>query len=181
MSDPTLDLDAIEARLNAATPGPWDSLMDSDTKAAARDWREVWGGPASVVVGDFYERRSGGETETVCGVRIRAANATLIANAPTDLRALVAEVRRLTDANARLTDLVRHQRGPLLDASLITDAEYADLAGISGSPARLEGYDALRGELERTKRALNVATRERDEARAAHLDLAVNNVASREW
>jgi len=65
----------------------------------------------------------------------------------------------------RLTDLVRHQRGDLHTANLITDAEYADLAGISGSPARLEGYDALRGELAITKRALNVAIRERDEAR----------------
>lgn len=75
----------------------------------------------------------------------------------------------------RLTDLVRHQRGALHTEGLLTDAEYADLAGLTGSPARLEGYDALLGELERTKRALNVAIGERGALQAirAYLDAVV--------
>lgn len=50
--------------------------------------------------------------------------------------------------NQRLHDLVRHQRGPLHDAELITDAEYAALAEDHGAVARLEGYDALRTSLD---------------------------------
>ena len=44
----------------------------------------------------------------------------------------------------RLHDLVRHQRGPLHDAELITDDEYAALAGDTGARARLETYDEVR-------------------------------------
>jgi hypothetical protein len=47
-------------------------------------------------------------------------------------------------ANQRLPDLVRHQRGALHEAGLITDAEYAALASDHGAVARLEGYDAAR-------------------------------------
>ena len=92
-----------------------------------------------------------------------------------DIEAILAEVRRLTDANARLTDLVRHQRGALHTEGLITDAEYAALAGMTGSPARLEGYDALRGELALQKRATNVAIGERGALQAirAYLDAVV--------
>lgn len=46
--------------------------------------------------------------------------------------------------DARLHDLVRHQRGALHEAGLITDAEYAALASDHGAVARLEGYDAAR-------------------------------------
>ena len=46
----------------------------------------------------------------------------------------------------RLRDLVRHQRGPLHDAELITDAEYAALAADHGAVARLTGYDEMRTE-----------------------------------
>ena len=103
-----------------------------------------------------------------CGEESRMVHRDHLANA-------LAEVRRLTDSNARLTDLVRHQRGDLHTEGLISDAEYAALAGLTGSPARLEGYDALRGELERTKRALNVAIGERDALQAirAYLDAVV--------
>lgn len=47
----------------------------------------------------------------------------------------------------RLFDLVRHQRGPLHDAELISDEEYAALAGDHGAVARLEGYDEMRAQL----------------------------------
>ena len=51
------------------------------------------------------------------------------------------------DEARRLRDLVRHQRGPLHDAELITDAEYAALAADAGAVARLRGYDEMRREL----------------------------------
>ena len=54
----------------------------------------------------------------------------------------------------RLHDLVRHQRGPLHDAGLITDAEYAALAGDHGAVTRLEGYDALGAECDSYRRTL---------------------------
>lgn len=137
-----LDIGAIEARLNAATPGPWTSEMDADKKATARDWREVWAGSNAVVVADGYERHSAGETETVYGVRIRAANAELIAHAPEDLRALLAEVRRL-----------RSERDPdgVLDESIAA----CDILGID----RTGDYDYLA--------TLRAVVRDRDEARAA--------------
>lgn len=52
----------------------------------------------------------------------------------------------------RLLDLVRHQRGELYDAGLITDAEYAALSAIGAESARrLETYDELREKLEATE------------------------------
>ena len=50
----------------------------------------------------------------------------------------------LCSERQRLHDLVRHQRGALYDAELITNEEYAALAEDHGAVARLEGYDALR-------------------------------------
>lgn len=43
----------------------------------------------------------------------------------------------------RQMDLIRHQRAELHEAGLITDAEYAELSGLSGSPERLMAYDAV--------------------------------------
>lgn len=56
----------------------------------------------------------------------------------------VSELERVTDEARRLRDLVRHQRGALHDAKLITDEEYAALAADHAAVARLEGYDAVR-------------------------------------
>lgn len=56
------------------------------------------------------------------------------------------EVEELRADRLRLRDLVRHQRGPLHDAGLLTDEEYASLAADSGAVARLETYDSLRKE-----------------------------------
>ncbi len=158
----SLDLDAIEARLKAATPGPWGWSAEDASMTSLTGPDELEQHVLSVTACAECTTR-----EARC-LGPREPDADLIAHAPTDLAALVAEVRRLQDDNTRLTDLVRYQRGDLHTASLITDAEYADLAGLTGSPARMEGYDALRGELERTKRARFDAERERDEARSRH-------------
>lgn len=88
MSGDALDLAAIEARANAATPGPWQ-----------RDERYVVGGE------DIPGSRPGGEViaqaqPTLSAWREyelsqRVANAEFIAHAREDVPALVAEVRRL--------------------------------------------------------------------------------------
>jgi hypothetical protein len=72
---PALDLDAIEARANAATPGPW-----------VQSQRDMWmvyrdgGGTPEIDVGGGYDIKE---------------DATFIAAARSDVPALVAEVRRL--------------------------------------------------------------------------------------
>jgi hypothetical protein len=74
------------------------------------------------------------------------------------MRAWAEEAAKAENANAedleaardtiqRLTDLVRYQRGPLHDTGLISDEEYADLAGDHAAVARLKGHDALRAAL----------------------------------
>lgn len=95
MSTDRPDLDAIEALLTAATPGPWADELDSDRKAERNNWREVYAGNRPVVVSDYYERHSAGETETVCGVKVSAPDAALIAAAPTALREVIAYARGL--------------------------------------------------------------------------------------
>lgn len=77
-----LDLDAIEARANAATPGPWFN-----------DSHEIYAGentdiPAmSEWIGETCDPRRPDHG---------AANAEFVAAARTDVPALVAEIRRLT-------------------------------------------------------------------------------------
>lgn len=71
-------LAAIEARLRAATPGPWTN-----------DMREVWTANGTHCICDAYvdEIESG-----------ECSDATFIANAPADIAALVDEVKRLREA-----------------------------------------------------------------------------------
>jgi hypothetical protein len=82
MTDQPLDLDAIEARLNAATPGPWH-LTDADTIVAPL---------TSEVVADAWEPTQA------------SRNGEFIENARTDVETLIAEVRRL---RGRLWELER--------------------------------------------------------------------------
>ena len=75
-------LDTIEARLNAATPGPWVRAA----RGGEQSHDSIW--PADVTALDriaFIENTDD-----------HPGDADLIAHAPEDLRALIAEVRRLT-------------------------------------------------------------------------------------
>jgi hypothetical protein len=65
-----------------------------------------------------------------------------------DLHDARQDIKRLTAEVARLRDLVRHQRGELYEADLISDDEYANLVVTDGkaSVARLHTYDDLRFE-----------------------------------
>ena len=60
---------------------------------------------------------------------------------------LLAELDETRKRLGRLFDLVRHQRGELHEAELITDEEYVALAAAQGSVRRLETYDGLRKRL----------------------------------
>lgn len=83
-----LDLDAIKARLAAATPGPWTVSPNVQPRGVA----------AVAEVNTVLILSSG----PLYGSPMQ--DASLIAHAPTDLRALVAEVERLRAAIARHRD-----------------------------------------------------------------------------
>lgn len=85
------ELSAIRARLDAATPGPWEA----GTADCCPDMGWV-DGPKGAVCPQF--------TATKVTHSLDANDAELIANAPTDLRALLDEVERLTK---REDDLVK--------------------------------------------------------------------------
>lgn len=84
-----LDLDAIEARANAATEGPWTAYPDGF----------VW--TKQPILGD-----------PVSG-SVELADAQFIAAARQDVPALVAEVRRLRAALGQIADMCDCRRGDL--------------------------------------------------------------------
>lgn len=77
-----IDLEAIEARLKAATPGPWMS--------------EFWDG--LLFVSAIHDAGGSYVCELGLGSDSAAKDAAFIAAAPTDVAALIAEVRRLRAA-----------------------------------------------------------------------------------
>ena len=101
------DIDAIESRLNAATPGPrrlGNYDPDKDPVELFRENLSHGSGPVWLVyapehpdtVGGYEERP--GHVATVCltgNGPTSEANAEFIANAPADIRALIADLRRL--------------------------------------------------------------------------------------
>lgn len=104
---PTLNLAEIEARLKAATPGPWES--DGDVVG----W---WGGQRPAVrIGHSVPTRPG-LSAPLCMVEADnksrpvspIADAALIANAPTDIAALLGALRETRAALTRLR--IAHHR-----------------------------------------------------------------------
>lgn len=75
------DLAAIEARLQAATPGPWDCTFYSPNDS-------VWCGNLEIAEVRVY-------TGTNEAAYKNVENGEFIAHAPEDIAALLAEVRRL--------------------------------------------------------------------------------------
>lgn len=98
-------LSAIRERLDAATPGPWEA----GTAACCPDMGWV-DGPKGAVCPQF--------TATKVTHSLDANDAELIANAPTDLRALLDEVER-----------IRAERDDLFAWS----QRFSDLVGVDGS------------------------------------------------
>ena len=88
----TLDLDPIRARLAAATPGPW----------------HAYGNTLAAEVGRCTCSPHYGAHERSCGLedigQVVESDAELIAHAPADLAALVAEVERLRETVQRVRE-----------------------------------------------------------------------------
>ena len=80
----TLDLEPIKERLAAATPGPWRVWHDPDPSKAGTAVETAW------CYGDIE-----GDTELITDYLPTGADAEMIAHAPEDIAALVAEVERL--------------------------------------------------------------------------------------
>lgn len=95
MTTDTLDLEAIERRVEAATKGPWSF-------AYAVQWKTMGSAPYEAEV-SFAVDVNGLSYEWAA---LRGANAepnaAFIAHARTDVPALLAEVRRLKKANDHL-------------------------------------------------------------------------------
>lgn len=119
------ELAAIEARLKAATPGPWTR----DGVAARGEWVVVLANGERVAT--MYEMAEPNSD---------ARNGDLIAHAPTDLAALVEEVRRLKAENDKLSALYSAVSGDL------RAAESALSCGI-GHQRLLDEVKSLRAQL----------------------------------
>lgn len=81
----TSKLDAIAARLESATPGPWEAVTDDDGRTKEHS---VWSEQSSDYVAEWI---------------VTKPDADLIAHAPADLAALLAVVEALLEARRDLT------------------------------------------------------------------------------
>ena len=92
-----MDLQAIEARLKAATPGPWRASLLSD--GVEYEDGSSW------YRGGIYPDTKGAPPVTLTpGIDRR--NAEFIAHAPDDIRALIDVVKAVRDAVARHPDVM---------------------------------------------------------------------------
>ena len=82
-----MNIQEIDKRLDAATPGPWERKTNRHPQCNGEPWGWIEG-----PVGNFTW---GGERGKI--------NADFIAKTPTDIRFLLDEVKRLTAENERLT------------------------------------------------------------------------------
>jgi hypothetical protein len=90
-----LDLDAVEARAKAATPGPWkmhDEAHWTDMMACGYDFKQAYG--------DALPDRYYATGPEVLACEQAEADSAFIAHARADVPALVREVRRLREALA---------------------------------------------------------------------------------
>jgi hypothetical protein len=110
------EMNDIEARCNAATPGPWEpgqGWLLKDGRSAPVNWPS-WGavGGTVALTGLAAKQEHLGVTthEAVhsphVGANDSAADAAFIAAARTDVPALIAEVRRLREENATFRTLI---------------------------------------------------------------------------
>lgn len=117
---PPVDLDAIRERANAATPGPWEATADGGTIRTDHPYPPGTLPPASdVIVEDArdFDDPDGPRTDDM----------EFIANAPTDIAALLAMVDHLKAKHAEVHELsmrrgeeiarlrseLRNKRGPV--------------------------------------------------------------------
>jgi hypothetical protein len=123
------ELAAIDARLQAATPGPWEVKSHRFAKYLYID--AILAPPAP----DGQQVRIV-ETDEGCGPP-SPADAELIAHAPTDLAALVAEVRRLQDERAALVKVMKPMSGTDQHLAVMWEAVVALVHDLRADNARL--------------------------------------------
>ena len=127
-----LNLDPIKQRLAAATPGPWGALGPGASGLC------YVSGPGITQVGQ--------------------ADAALIANAPTDIAALVAEVQRLDGLMAEFTSIIQRQNAERNDLVARADRAEAQLATLTKErDAEILRARKAEAEVERLKHPYRIA------------------------
>ena len=147
-------LDAIQARLDAATPGPWH-LETAGTPAGETAWGEVIlrhhpaGGAGTPIPG--LRVMWGGE------VAVGRRNAALIAHAPTDIAALLAECRVLRERVVKLERVADAARGFEAQVFLAGQASVGifTIAAVHGAKYHGPTFAAEANALTAALRALN--------------------------
>ena len=127
MSEP-LDLDAIRARADAATPGPWvaEAYVYGDPEdgyGPPQDWQiktAGWTKHAGSVIVSHQPYEGGGVNEE--------ADAEFIAHARQDVPDLLAELARLRAANAELQAENMALRGEANLSEILLDRAEAELS-----------------------------------------------------
>lgn len=89
----TLDIEAIKVRLAAATPGPWDIGTTTDCSGDTAILAEIRG--ETTVIAECFAEFIGKDGVVAKNSQRCLATATLIAHAPADIAALLAEVEAL--------------------------------------------------------------------------------------
>jgi hypothetical protein len=134
------ELNAIRERLARATPGPWHVFEGDDY--------EVWGGSKPRGEGMVWRPDWTDEDDEIAAMYPRddhEADAHLIAHAPADLAALLAEVERLRARDATLMEIARAVASPDTKTlyGIIDDEEYEPQACIFGCALRYTFQDGM--------------------------------------
>ena len=137
-----VDLDAIKARLQAATPGPWKDTGWSSIKAATGDW-----------VCQFFDKLEISQRRT-------KANLHFVAHAPEDITTLLAEVERLRAQVNDLRDALVKGHGVMDNAEM----------GIIALEAENERLNIAKGMVTQLQAEVERLQEEFDRERAARLD-----------
>ena len=126
-------LDAIEARLAAATPGPWHNNP--------ADWLEIWADRDAAGWDAFFIATLRTDLNPDPGIRA-AHDASFIAHAPADIARLVNALR---DAHAKIARVETLTEGPFSDGyrpyAMNIDGEVMLAVGLDDLRAALAGED----------------------------------------
>lgn len=134
---PALDLDTIQARANAATPGPWDYFDGDDYADIAADYHQTGRGSytcrqgiARIEADSFFDDPAHEDADEDDAADQMRSNAAFIVAARTDVPALIARVRDLQQ------QLAAHQNA-------ITAVRALDKHAGEASDDRYERYEQL--------------------------------------
>jgi hypothetical protein len=127
-----LDLDAIQARCDAATPGPWGHYEGDDYADVAANYQATGRGSytclqqvARIEADWHFDDPRHADCEDEDAATQAHADAAFLAAARTDVPALLAEVQRLT-ARAAEENQRAHRAEGRLDAALDVVEQWAD-------------------------------------------------------